>query len=112
MTLTGGGSVALNPVVGPNCYYGEVCGFPAGYAGTSLGYALPDGSTATLPDFHGVFQPWRNEYRIIGAASGLDSVGRKVRVFKRVDLTVSCRSGRGGGCIRTYVGQLVRVTLD
>ena len=55
MHFAKGGSAILNPVVGPNCYYGMTCGFPAGYVGTYLSYMLPDGSAATLTNFSGTF---------------------------------------------------------
>ena len=81
MNLTGGGTVSLNPVVGPNCYYGMVCGFPAGYVGTYMSYALPDGSVAQLNDFSGTFAPVSGEeYAINGQATGVDSFGRNVSV--------------------------------
>ncbi len=112
MNLSGGGSVTLNPVLGPNCYYGMVCGFPAGYVGTYMSYSLPDGSVAQLNDFSGDFSPLGgNNYQIVGQASGVDNVGRYVTVDNvQVTMTISCRSGRGGGCSKTYTGGTFTLT--
>jgi hypothetical protein len=114
MNLTGGGSVLLNPVVGPNCYLGMTCGFPAGYVGTSMTYALPDGSTAILTNFEGTFLPLgSNNYAVGGQASGTDSQSRNVTVENvRVTMRITCRSGRGGGCVKAYTGGTLTVTVN
>ena len=114
MNLTGGGTVSLNPVVGPNCYYGMVCGFPAGYVGTYMSYALPDGSVAQLNDFSGTFAPVSGEeYAINGQATGVDSFGRNVSVDNvQVTMNVTCSSGRGGGCSKVYTGGTLTLTLN
>jgi len=112
MHLTGGGSVVLNPVVGPNCYLGMTCGFPSGYVGTSMSYTLPDGSTAQLANFNGKFFPLgNNNYEVSGQASGMDSQGRSVTVDDvHATMRIGCRSGRGGGCFKTYTGGTLTVT--
>jgi hypothetical protein len=114
MNLTGGGSAFLNPVVGPNCYLGMTCGFPAGYVGTYMSYTLADGTTATLPNFSGTFFPvGGNNYEISGQASGTDSAGRSVSVDTvQVTMGITCRSGRGGGCSKVYTGGTMTVTLN
>ncbi len=105
MNLAGGGVVTLNPVVGPYCYYGMTCHFPAGYVGTYMSYVLPDGSNAKLTNFNGTFAPVAGSYEIKGQASGVDSEGRPVTVDNvQADMHVSCRSGRGGGCSKSYAG--------
>ncbi|SRR5579883_2472393 len=113
MNLSGGGVVTLNPVVGPNCYYGMTCHFPAGYVGTYLNYVLPSGVSATLTNFNGTFAPAAGgTYAITGTASGLDSSGRPVTVDKvQAEMHIFCRSGRGGGCTKTYSGGSFTLTV-
>ncbi len=112
MDLAGGGVVTLNPVVGPYCYYAMTCHFPAGYVGTYMSYVLPDGSSADLTNFNGTFAPAGSSYAITGQASGLDSTGRPVTVDNvQVTMTVSCRSGRGGGCTKVYSGGSFTLTI-
>lgn len=114
MDLTGGGRAILNPVVGPNCYLGNTCAFPNGYAGTSMSYALPDGSTATLTNFSGTFSPLgNNDYEISGKASGADSANRSVTVDDvHATMRITCRSGRGGGCSKVYTGGMLTITVN
>jgi len=114
MNLTGAGTATLNPVVGPNCYYGMVCGFPAGYVGTYMSYSLPDGSVAQLNDFSGTFAPLGGEsYAITGQATGVDNFGRYVSVDNvHVTMNVTCRSGRGGGCSKVYTGGTLTLTVN
>jgi hypothetical protein len=113
MHLTGGGSVVLNPVVGPNCYLGMTCGFPSGYVGTSMSYTLPDGSTAQLANFNGkFFGVGSNNYEVSGQASGTDTQGRNVTVDDvQATMRIGCRSGRGGGCFKTYTGGSLTLTV-
>jgi hypothetical protein len=113
MHLTGGGVVTLSPVVGPSCYYGMTCHFPAGYVGTYMSYVLPDGSNANLTNFNGVFAPLSGGYyEISGQASGIDSEGRSVTVDNvQADMHISCRSGRGGGCSKVYSGGTFTLTI-
>jgi len=112
MYLTGGGIVILNPVVGPNCYYGMTCGFPSGYVGTYMSYVLPNGSNAKLTNFSGVFAPFGTNYEIKGQASGVDSEGRYVKVNSvQATMHISCRSGRGGGCSKIYSGGTLSLTV-
>ena len=74
-----------------------------------MGYSLPDGSVAQLNDFHGDFSPLGNNYQMVGQASGVDNMGCYVTVDNvQITMTVSCRSGRGGGCSKTYTGELSR----
>jgi hypothetical protein len=113
MYFTGGGSAFLNPVVGPNCYLGMVCRFPAGYVGSYMSYQLPDGTTATLTNFHGLFEPYKTGYVIAGGASGTDSAGHAVKVnYVDVTMTITCRSGRGGGCNKVYTGGIMGLTVN
>jgi hypothetical protein len=112
MNLAGGGVVTLDPVVGPYCYYGMTCHFPAGYVGTYMSYVLPDGSNATLTNFNGTFAPAGSSYQIQGQAFGTDSEGRPVTVDNvSVGMHVFCRSGRGGGCTKTYSGGSFTLTI-
>jgi len=111
MNFTGGGSALLYPAVGPNCYLGMTCGF----SGSSLGYTLADGTTAALTNFHGTFAPYGtiNAYRIVGRASGMNSAGHAVTVDRvQVTMTITCRSGRGGGCTKTYTGGSLKLTVN
>jgi len=114
MHLTGGGTAILNPVVGPNCYLGMTCLFPAGYVGTNLSYALTDGTSAMLTKFHGKFYPLGgNAYEVLGNAKGTDSAGHAVAVnFVKTTMTITCRSGRGGGCTKTYTGGSMKLTVN
>jgi hypothetical protein len=113
MHLAGGGTVVLNPVVGPNCYLGMTCSFPAGYVGTSMTYTLLDGSTAQLTNFTGKFSSLgNNNYEVSGQASGTDDLSRNVTVDDvRVTMRITCRSGRGGGCYKVYTGGTLTLTV-
>jgi hypothetical protein len=89
------------------------CAFPAGYVGTSMSYVLADGSTAQLTNFSGAFSSLGNSsYEISGQASGTDSQSRNVTVDRvQVTMHITCRSGRGGGCFKTYRGGTFTLTV-
>jgi hypothetical protein len=108
MNLTPSGSATLEPSL-PSCYLGSTCTF----SGSLLSYSLPDGSTATMGNFSGTFAPLPgvlNGYVVKGHASGVDSLGRPVKVKRAVaTMTIVGHSGRGGGETKTYTGGLLAV---
>ncbi len=107
MTLSPSGTATFLPNLS-GCSIGQVCAF----AGAPLDYALPDGSTASLTDLGGTFAPLGGEsYGITGKASGKNSLGQTVHVKVSVTMTITCRSGRGGGCTKTYVDGALSVTV-
>ena len=108
MNFTGGGNATLNPVLGPNCYLGQRCDFPAGYAGTDMSYILPDGTSAYLPNFHGAFFPVGNAYELEGKASGKNNAGHRVVVNNvKATMTITCQRG----CTKTYTGGTMTLTV-
>ncbi len=108
MSLTPSGSATLEPSL-PSCYLGNTCTF----SGSLLRYALPDGSTATIGNFSGTFAPLPgvlNGYVVKGHASGVDSLGRPVKVKRAIaTMTIVGHSGRGGGETKTFTGGLLAV---
>jgi hypothetical protein len=109
MNLSPSGSAVLEPSL-PNCYLGNTCTFYH----SVLTYVLPDGSTASLGNFRGVFAPITNVlngYEIKGHAHGVDSLGRTVKVDPViVTMTITGHSGRGGGTTKTYTNGSLAVT--
>jgi|SRR5579864_835158 len=93
---------------GPNCYYGT-CDMQ--YFNHPFTYTLPDGSQATFSNLQGTadFRS-QNDVKIDGSASGTDSTGAAVMVTVHIDFAARCRSGRGGGCTKTYIGGDLKVT--
>ncbi len=67
-------------------------------------YNMPHHPAAILTTFTGRLQPHGNNvYTVTGAALGFDSAGDKVHVSNvQFTFTAFCRSGRGGGCTKTY----------
>jgi hypothetical protein len=122
LSLTGGsGNISFNVVVGPNCLLGQSCGFPAGYVGTSFAYKMPDGSSASTPDFSGVMTYLGTAscgtgcsayyYTIKGTFSGQDSQGRTFSGSTQQSLTLSSHFhgadsalDTGGATTLTYTG--------
>ncbi len=98
-----GGAINVYPPLN-NCYLGQTCPFANG----SFIYHLPDSTTAALHNFSGTFAPLdpsKAQYHVTGSASGTNSAGRPVTVHNvDIEVTITCRSGRGGGC-RKYSSQ-------
>ncbi len=96
--LQAGGIIDAHPILN-DCYMGQTCSF----FNSHFYYRLSDGSTATLTSFSGVFErdPSSSGYRITGEGSGTDSAGLAVSVTNvDIRVSISCRSGRGGGCTK------------
>jgi hypothetical protein len=95
---------AATVVSAPNlsyCYFGQSCGFIRGY----VSYILPGGTTATLAQYSGemIYDSANNSYTVTGVASGLDNNGKAVTMHTSWTFTAFCRSGRGGGCRKTFI---------
>lgn len=93
---------------GPDCYYGT-CDMT--YSNHPFTYTLPDGSQATFSNLQGTAD-FRNQFdiKIDGTAGGIDSTGAAVVISVHVDFKASCRSGRGGGCTKTFLDGTLNVT--
>ena len=99
-----GGSAAVYVNLSSACNYGQPCTF----IGREVQYTLPDATTATLTNLTGTFD---GSGTIAGTASGVDSKGHIVSVAVTFSFAVVCRSGRGGGCTKTFVGGSLTVTV-
>jgi len=104
-----GGSFRTPNSYGSGCYYG---GCPAWqFSGYTLAYVLPDGTTATLTNFTGTADfTVQSDLKVQGTASGYDSMGAPVSVTVNWQFSAFCRSGRGGGCTKHYLGGELSVT--
>jgi hypothetical protein len=92
-----GGGYALVSQNLSGCSYGRSCTFSGG----RVDYTLPDGSTALLANFSGSFD---GVGTVSGIASGTDSNDNPVSVSVTFSFSVVCRSGRDGGCTKTFAG--------
>lgn len=106
--FTGGGSAVVSANLSACYFNGSNCGFTSG----TVGYVLPDGTSATLRNFRGTMLALGGvAYEVTGTASGLNNEGHAVTVEDvEFSFTVSCRSGRGGGCTKTYTGGSMKLT--
>ena len=107
--LVGGGAFHSPDSMGSGCYYG---GCPAWqFSNYPLSYILPDGTTASFTNFTGAAN-FTNEFdiEVQGTASGRDSAGHSVAVDINWSFAARCRSGRGGGCWKTFTSGTLSVT--
>lgn len=104
-----GGSFVSPDSMGSGCYYG---GCPVWqFSNYPLSYVLPDGTTASLTNFSGTANfTVQSDVRVSGTASGVDSTGAPVQVSVEWAWGAFCRSGRGGGCTKRYIGGSLTVT--
>jgi hypothetical protein len=104
MNLSGGGTASFTPAVGPNCSLGQTCG----YSNTAMNIALPDGSSVSLANLHGTFQPLSgNTYEVLGRGTGTTSAGGKAAVSAlQVTMSITCNRG----CSKTYLAGKFRLT--
>ncbi len=107
--LSGGGDFDSPWGMGGGCYYGSCPAWP--FTNYPLSYALPDGSTASFTNFTGTAD-FVNQYDVTakGTASGVDSTGASVSVSVSWAFKAVCRSGRGGGCTKYFLGGSLTVT--
>jgi len=96
------GSFASPDSMGGACNYGECPAWQ--FANDHFSYALPDGTTADFTNFSGTAD-FTNQsgVKVKGTASGNDSGGTPVQVTVDWAWSASCRSGRGGGCTKTFI---------
>ena len=95
--------------MGNGCYYGSCPAWQ--FTNFPLSYALPDGTTASFTNFTGTANFTReSDVQIQGTASGVDSTGAPVSVQISWDWSAFCRSGRGGGCTKKFLGGTLAVT--
>jgi hypothetical protein len=102
--FTGGGDATVAANLS-SCYFNNNPSAPCYFSSGRVSYYnMPRNPNATLTTFVGKLQPLGgNVYTVTGAASGFDAAGDQVHVSKvQFTFTVFCRSGRGGGCVRTY----------
>jgi hypothetical protein len=104
-----GGSFRTPNSFGGGCYYGGCPDWT--FSGFTLSYVLPDGSTATFTNFTGSANfTHQFDIPIQGTASGFDNTGAPVSVSVSWTFKASCRSGRGGGCWKTFLSGQLTVT--
>lgn len=107
--LSLGGSFVSPYSMGGGCYYGSCPSWT--FTNYPLSYVLPDGTTASLTNFTGSANfTVQSDVRISGTASGHDSTGAPVSVSVSWAWGAYCRSGRGGGCTKHYLGGELSVT--
>ena len=107
--LDAGGSFASPNSMGGGCYYGSCPDWT--FADYTLSYVLPDGTTATFNNFTGSADfTLASDVKVRGTASGIDSKGTPVQVSIDWDWAARCRSGRGGGCSKKFLGGQMSVT--
>jgi hypothetical protein len=104
-----GGSFVSPDSMGSGCYYGGCPDWQ--FSNYTLSYSLPDGTTATLTNFTGSANfTSQTDVQVSGTASGTDSTGAPVSVSVSWAWSAFCRSGRGGGCTKHYLGGDLTVT--
>jgi hypothetical protein len=107
-TINKGGFKSPNGM-GGGCYFGGCPAWP--FANYPFSYALPNGTTASFTNFTGTAN-FTNQFDVIvqGTASGVDSTGASVSVVIEFEWGAFCRSGRGGGCTKTFHTGTVTIT--
>jgi hypothetical protein len=104
-----GGSFVSPDSMGSGCYYGGCPDWQ--FSNYTLSYSLPDGTTATFNNFMGSANfTSQTDVKVSGTASGLDSTGAPVSVSVSWAWGAYCRSGRGGGCSKHFLGGDLNVT--
>lgn len=104
-----GGSFVSPDSMGSGCYYGSCPAWQ--FNNYPLSYVLPDGTTASLTNFSGSANfTVQSDVTVSGTASGFDSTGAPVQVSVNWSWGAFCRSGRGGGCRKTYISGELTVT--
>jgi hypothetical protein len=94
--------------MGGACNYGECPAWQ--FANDHFSYALPDGTTADFTNFSGTADfTNQSDVKVKGTASGNDSAGTPVQVTVDWAWSASCRSGRGGGCTKTFISGTLTV---
>ena len=67
-------------------------------------YQLPDGATADFANFNGTADfTDQTDVKVTGTASCKDSTGATVQVYVKWEWAASCKSGRDGGCRKTFL---------
>jgi hypothetical protein len=104
-----GGSFVSPDGMGGGCYYGGCLNWQ--FSNYPLSYVLPDGTTASFSNFAGSANfTHQRDVTVQGTASGYDSTGAFVTVSVNWAWAAYCRSGRGGGCRKTYLGGDLKIS--
>lgn len=95
--------------MGGGCYFGSCPAWQ--FTNYPFSYVLPNGTSASFTNFTGTAN-FTNQYDVIvrGTASGVDSTGASVSVSIEFEWGAFCRSGRGGGCTKTFHTGTVTIT--
>ncbi|PYQ46079.1 MAG: hypothetical protein DMG99_00315 [Acidobacteria bacterium] len=102
------GSFASPDSMGGACNYGECPAWQ--FTNDHFSYTLPDGTTADFTNFSGTADfTNQSDVKVKGTASGNDSAGTPVQVTVDWAWSASCRSGRGGGCTKTFISGTLTV---
>jgi hypothetical protein len=102
------GSFASPDSMGGACNYGECPAWQ--FTNDHFSYALPDSTTADFTNFSGTADfTNQSDVKVKGTASGNDSAGTPVQVTVDWAWSASCRSGRGGGCTKTFISGTLTV---
>lgn len=104
-----GGSFVSPYGMGSGCYYGDCPDWT--FSGYPLSYVLPNGTTSSVNNFTGTANfTNQKDVTVQGTASGYDSTGAFVTVSVNWAWAAYCRSGRGRGCGKKYLGGDLKIT--
>jgi hypothetical protein len=103
-----GGRFISADSMGSGCYYGECPDWQ--FSGYHCSYVLPDGTTADFKNFSGTADfTDQSDVKVKGTASGKDSTGVPVQISVAWAWAASCKSGRDGGCRKTFISGTLTV---
>src|SRR4051794_4978050 len=103
-----GGSFASPDSMGSGCYYGGCPDWQ--FSNYHFSYQLPDGATADFANFNGTADfTDQSDVKVTGTASCKDSTGATVQVNVKWEWAASCKSGRDGGCRKTFLSGTLTV---
>jgi hypothetical protein len=103
-----GGRFISADSMGSGCYYGECPDWQ--FSGYHCSYVLPDGTTADFKNFSGTADfTDQSDVKVKGTASGNDSTGVPVHISVGWAWAASCKSGRDGGCRKTFISGTLTV---
>jgi hypothetical protein len=103
-----GGRFISADSMGSGCYYGECPDWQ--FSGYHCSYELPDGTTADFKNFSGTADfTDQSDVKVKGTASGNDSTGVPVQISVGWAWAASCKSGRDGGCRKTFISGTLTV---
>jgi hypothetical protein len=103
-----GGTFDSPDPMGSGCYYGGCPDWQ--FSNYHFSYQLPDGATADFTNFSGTADfTDQSDVKVTGTASCNNSAGAAVQMKVKWEWAASCRSGRDGGCRKTFLSGTLTV---